>query len=98
MDLGTTGIVVGIIAAVVYVVETACKYGAALLKKYPERPPEESNTILEERSRPRSQEGTSFAAPNFIKGSYSRATKVRPGYDIDILFSHHGSSSLLKKI
>jgi hypothetical protein len=113
MDLGTTGIIVGIVAAAVYVIETACKYGSALYKKISQtasrsifyslskkssgRPPERSKKILTTPSRLRSQQGTSFATPSVIKGSYGRSTKVRPGYDIDLLFCHHGSSGLLKK-
>jgi hypothetical protein len=98
MDLGTTGIIVGIIAAVVYLLETACKYGSLFLKNRSERPPANSKKILTKRSRPLSPRGTSFAAPSFIKGSYSHSTRVQPGYDIDILTCHHGSSGLLKKI
>src|SRR6266478_2304681 len=33
MDLGTSAIILGMIAAAVYVLETTCKYGPAILKK-----------------------------------------------------------------
>jgi hypothetical protein len=53
MELATAAAVIGIIAAVVYVVETAYKYGSAIFKKNHRRP----------RAR---QNDTPFVKPNLI--------------------------------
>jgi len=37
LDLGTSAIILGMIAAAVYVLETTCKYGPAILKQYEAR-------------------------------------------------------------
>jgi hypothetical protein len=89
MGLVTTAAIASIVAAVVYVAETAGKYVSALLKNHQERPLRLLKKIFTRRSRPRSQ------SP--LHGSYAKAIKIRPRYDVDFVAYHHGASSLLKK-
>ena len=93
MDLAKTATIIGIVAAVLYVFETLCKYGVALFKKVPRATTSAFKKIFIKRSRPISTRGTSFAA-RFVLDSFAKTTKTRPTYDVDIVAAH--GSTLLK--
>ncbi len=83
MDVGTTAAIVGIVAAVVYVVETTCKYGYTLFKKGTLRTSSSGaaynlKKTHKKRSRPLSTvSGTSYAVPQIVRDIAAARPEVR---------------------
>src|ERR1700755_2444053 len=96
MDLGTTAAVVGIVAAVVYVAETAHKYISAIFqKKSSLARGRESDTLSKKGSGTTASKKIDWMRSRldlengkFIKGSYAHSIKVLPTHDLDITVLH----------